>query len=279
MFDYHVFLENPDIFYSFAKEIYPTEDRSPTFAHRFIAELEKRDKLVRNYTQNIDTLEDLAGISKVFRCHGGFDTARCITCGNKVPGSAIKEELLKCEKPYCQFCSVIRNEDDVTHGLMKPDIVFFHESLPDEFSKYLMVDVEIADLVIVMGSSLQVAPVSSFTKCFPPEVPIVLINMERIYHIGPFTASLLGDCQAICCYLAKKLNWDISDVSKGTDMIKTSDPVFYHPNFEFVFNYKPINEKRSLDYLSNEENLDLAPQQIISKYDSEYVWFSWKFLC
>ena len=91
MFDMSIFLENPEIFYSFAKELYPTcEIRSgdtgkgdqdlgnPVVAggkkagkvHHWIRSLEKQDKLLRNYTQNIDTLEMIAGIEKVLHAHG-----------------------------------------------------------------------------------------------------------------------------------------------------------------------------------------------------------------
>lgn len=83
MFDMRVFLENPEIFYSFAKELYPTEDggqQAPdgTVAggkragkvHHWIRSLEKQGKLLRNYTQNIDTLEMIAGIEKVLHAHG-----------------------------------------------------------------------------------------------------------------------------------------------------------------------------------------------------------------
>lgn len=42
----------------------------PSFSHKLIAHLEKSDKLLRNYTQNIDTLEKVAGIERVIECHG-----------------------------------------------------------------------------------------------------------------------------------------------------------------------------------------------------------------
>lgn len=80
-----IFLENPEIFYSFAKELYPTEEgHQPTNTadgslaggkkagkvHHWIRNLEKQGKLLRNYTQNIDTLEMIAGIHNVLHAHG-----------------------------------------------------------------------------------------------------------------------------------------------------------------------------------------------------------------
>jgi NAD-dependent histone deacetylase SIR2 len=76
MFDIHYFRDKPETFYSFARvlqllkqEIYPSNFK-PSPSHLFIKMLEDRGKLLRNYTQNIDTLENLAGITRVVQCHG-----------------------------------------------------------------------------------------------------------------------------------------------------------------------------------------------------------------
>lgn len=69
MFDFDVFKSDPRPFYSFAKDIFPGQFR-PSITHQFIRSLERRSKLLQNYTQNIDTLERVAGISKVCYCHG-----------------------------------------------------------------------------------------------------------------------------------------------------------------------------------------------------------------
>ncbi len=55
--------------YLFIQEIYPGKFK-PSLSHRFIHQLEKNNKLLRNYTQNIDTLEREAGITRVIECHG-----------------------------------------------------------------------------------------------------------------------------------------------------------------------------------------------------------------
>lgn len=61
----------------------------------FIKLLENKNKLLRNYSQNIDTLEKLSGISddKVVLCHGSFLTFSCIQCGNKEDGSIYREDI------------------------------------------------------------------------------------------------------------------------------------------------------------------------------------------
>lgn len=69
MFDLAFFKSNPNPFFTFAKELFPGQFK-PSFTHRFIRLLEKKSKLLRNYTQNIDTLEETAGISRFIPCHG-----------------------------------------------------------------------------------------------------------------------------------------------------------------------------------------------------------------
>jgi NAD-dependent deacetylase sirtuin 1 len=69
MFDIHYFKKDPRPFFKFAKEIYPGQFQ-PSPAHRFIKLVESHGKLLRNYSQNIDTLETVAGIENVIHCHG-----------------------------------------------------------------------------------------------------------------------------------------------------------------------------------------------------------------
>lgn len=60
---------------------------------------------LQDYTQNIDTLEMKAGIDRVLQCHGSFRTASCIHCHTKVPGDAIKDDLMACRVPLCKSCN------------------------------------------------------------------------------------------------------------------------------------------------------------------------------
>ena len=58
----------------------------------------------QNYTQNIDTLESIAGITRILQCHGSFKTATCLQCRIKVPGVEIEREILDQRVPYCKAC-------------------------------------------------------------------------------------------------------------------------------------------------------------------------------
>lgn len=59
---------------------------------------------LQNYTQNIDTLESIAGITRVLQCHGSFKTATCLQCRIKVPGIEIERDILDQHVPYCKAC-------------------------------------------------------------------------------------------------------------------------------------------------------------------------------
>jgi NAD+-dependent protein deacetylase sirtuin 1 len=195
MFDIYYFEHDPRPFFKFAKEIYPGQFK-PSLSHRFIKKLEDKKKLLRNYTQNIDTLEMTANIKNVIQCHGSFATATCTICKFKVNAEFIRDKIFKQEIPYCHKCNEQKettplsnnetttnnDEDDVsliegskldqqssattTVGILKPDIVFFGESLPDIYHTSINEDKDKCDLIIVIGSSLKVKPVANIPRTF-----------------------------------------------------------------------------------------------------------------
>ena len=200
MFDINYFTSDQRPFFRFAKEIWPGQYQ-PSLAHRFIAELERQDKLLRNYTQNIDSLEHLCSIKRLIQCHGSFSSATCRICHEKVRSDEIKEEILEQKIPHCRKCS-----NDISDAILKPDIVFFGEQLPDDFYNTIADDKEKCDLLIVMGSSLKVKPVSLVSELINSNTPQILINRERLLH-KRFDIELLGNCDVIinelCVRLAK----------------------------------------------------------------------------
>ncbi|KAL1742129.1 DHS-like NAD/FAD-binding domain-containing protein [Schizophyllum fasciatum] len=235
MFDIHYFRENPAVFYSFAHEIYPSKF-VPSPCHRFIKLIEDKDKLLRNYTQNIDTLETLAGVKRVLQCHGSFATASCIQCRRRVPGTDIEEAILSKKVPVCSVCcppeSLVpkkkkqgkkkaegkwdsQDEDEsdgpvYPPGIMKPDITFFGEKLTDDFDNALKEDREKVDLLIIIGTSLKVSPVADLIMHLPHSVPQILINKQPVRHINPDIV-LLGDADRIVEHLCSVLGWSLPE--------------------------------------------------------------------
>src|SRR5277367_5507152 len=109
MFDIEVFRNDPRIFYSFARQVLPsTTAFSPT--HAFLKLLQDKNKLLRVYTQNIDNLEQLAGIreDKLVQCHGSFATASCMRCKLQVSGDEIREDVINGVVPKCPACEAER---------------------------------------------------------------------------------------------------------------------------------------------------------------------------
>ncbi|KAK1791053.1 hypothetical protein P4O66_002097 [Electrophorus voltai] len=204
MFDIEYFRRDPRPFFKFAKEIYPGQFQ-PSLCHRFISMLDNKEKLLRNYTQNIDTLEQVAGVQRIIQCHGSFATASCLVCKHKVDCEAIREDVFKQIVPHCPRCS------DVPFAIMKPDIVFFGENLPELFHRAMKQDKNEVDLLIVIGSSLKVRPVALIPSSVPHEVPQVLINREPLPHLN-FDVELLGDCDVIVNELCHLLGGDFEQL-------------------------------------------------------------------
>ncbi|VDO51036.1 unnamed protein product [Schistosoma margrebowiei] len=207
MFDMSYFKRNPIPFFKFAKELFPGQF-SPSITHRMIALLESKDKLLRNYTQNIDTLEQAAGITRLIQCHGSFASATCTNCKLKVSSDFIKEAIFNQSIPRCINSS---------YGVLKPDIVFFGEGLSNEFHDSLSNDIKQTDLVLVIGSSLKVRPVSHIPNAVPRQVPQILINREPLSN-HDFDVELLGDCDIIVSELCHRLGWEVSGLSDYTPL-------------------------------------------------------------
>ncbi|KAA0718400.1 NAD-dependent protein deacetylase sirtuin-1 [Triplophysa tibetana] len=205
MFDIDYFRRDPRPFFKFAKEIYPGQFQ-PSPCHRFISMLDKKGRLLRNYTQNIDTLEQEAGIQKIIQCHGSFATASCLVCKHKADCEAIREDIFEQVVPHCPRCP-----PDIPYAIMKPDIVFFGENLPEFFHRAMKQDKDEVDLLIVIGSSLKVRPVALIPSSIPHEVPQVLINREPLPHLN-FDVELLGDCDVIINELCHRLGGDFEQL-------------------------------------------------------------------
>ncbi|KAH9885529.1 SIR2-domain-containing protein [Xylariomycetidae sp. FL2044] len=246
VFNINVFNEDPTIFYTVAKDILPNTKRfSPT--HAFIALLQNQGKLLTNYSQNIDNLEANAGIlpEKLVQCHGSFATATCQNkdCQHRVPGDAIFADIKAGIIPRCTQCVVKQaqrprkrkrassgkksaagrrtkrwsSDDDDSDGdydmpepgVMKPDITFFGEDLPHQFDQRLEKhDRLVVDLVIVIGTSLKVSPVSELVPSLPSNVPQIYISRTPVSHIN-FDIDLLGDCDVIVAELCRRAGWDL----------------------------------------------------------------------
>ncbi len=201
VFDISYFRQNPNPFYVLAKELYPGKF-FPTIAHSFIALLDKKSMLQMLFTQNIDCLERRAGVpgDKIVEAHGSFATQRCIDCKTEYPDDLMKKAVEHGEVPNCIVPQC--------NGLVKPDIVFFGERLPEAFFRNEHVPA-MADLIIVMGTSLSVQPFASLPQFASEGVPRILINKELVGDFGcrADDVVVLEDCDEGVRKLADALEW------------------------------------------------------------------------
>ncbi|XP_066467289.1 NAD-dependent protein deacetylase sirtuin-3, mitochondrial isoform X2 [Tiliqua scincoides] len=173
IFELNYFFHNPKPFFMLAKELYPGNYR-PNYAHYFLRLLLDKGLLLRLYTQNIDGLERVAGIppDKLVEAHGTFASATCTVCRRSYSGEDFRGDVMADKIPKCPVCT----------GIIKPDIVFFGEQLPHRFFLHVT-DFPMADLLFVVGTSLEVEPFASLAGAVQGSVPRVLINRDLV---GPF---------------------------------------------------------------------------------------------
>lgn len=140
--------------------------------------------------------------------------------------------------PYCSKCG----------GLVKPEITFFGEDLPDRFGKMAQVDFKKCDLLIVLGTSLQVEPFNRLITRVPAKCPRLLINRDRAgeemrmgfdfddkwKHPVKRDALFLGNCDEGVRKLAELCGWEVRQTQtkkkKAWPCISSKDASYSHPN-------------------------------------------------
>ncbi|KAI0632355.1 DHS-like NAD/FAD-binding domain-containing protein [Trametes polyzona] len=200
VFEINYFRQNPAPFYTLARELYPGKFR-PTLTHTFVKLLADHKLLDTCFTQNIDTLERQAGVpdDKIVAAHGNFASQHCIDCHASFDGAKMRKAIESGDIVKCGKCG----------GLVKPDIVFFGESLPEDFYKKVP-RLRSADLLIIIGTSLTVQPFAGLTSLVPERCPRILINLDRAGDIGARSDDvvLLGRCDETVRKLCKELGWE-----------------------------------------------------------------------
>jgi NAD-dependent deacetylase len=126
------------------------EEKQPNAAHRVLADLESRGMLEAVITQNIDRLHHRAGSQRVVEVHGTIDTGSCVRCSASYPLERVKQLFDHDGVARCEQCS----------GAVKPDVVLFGELLPEQAIEEAYGLARRADLLLCVGSSLEVHPVA-----------------------------------------------------------------------------------------------------------------------
>jgi NAD-dependent deacetylase len=148
------FRRDPDRFWHFYSQRFMSlRDKRPNRAHEIVAELEQRGLVRAVITQNIDRLHRAAGAQDVIEVHGSISQSVCLECGGRVPLERVVEMIAQDPEsaPECSACI----------SPLKPDVVLFGEFLPEDALRRAHDLAAEADLMIAIGSSLEVHPVAS----------------------------------------------------------------------------------------------------------------------
>jgi NAD-dependent deacetylase len=125
-------------------------EAEPNDAHRALSALEQAGFVRAIITQNIDLLHERAGSRDVIEVHGSIRTSSCQACGASYPLAEVVALLETEAAPSCRSCA----------GVLKPDVVFFGELLPEGAIERASELAREAGLLLVVGSSLEVYPVA-----------------------------------------------------------------------------------------------------------------------
>jgi NAD-dependent SIR2 family protein deacetylase len=192
---------------------WPRFDRArPNDAHRALAELEARGRVHQVITQNVDDLHQEAGSRAVVQLHGRNRVVVCLDCGGEFPRAEMQERLREANARWLADAQWDRFDADeadfapdgdaeISHhvegfvvpecrrcgGVLKPNVVFFGESVPRDKVDYATTRVDEADALLVVGSSLTVWSGFRFAKrAHDRGIPIAIVN------IGPTRADDLA---------------------------------------------------------------------------------------
>jgi NAD-dependent SIR2 family protein deacetylase len=169
----------------------------PNPAHRALADLQQRGWIAPIVTQNVDGLHGSAGSDSVIELHGNIHRVVCLECQALLPRAAVQaileeknpdlahilatpapdgdahvepDALEEFEPPWCPHCG----------GMLKPDVVFFGDSVPPPVTKQAMDRLAQCDAVLVVGSSLMVFSGYRFAKIAAGHgKPVAAINVGK----------------------------------------------------------------------------------------------------
>jgi NAD-dependent deacetylase len=144
----------------------------PNIAHEILAKMEKRSFIESIITQNIDGLHQKAGSKYVYELHGNYKKLVCIDCNSEYDISFADLNYLP---PTCYVCK----------GILKPDIVFFNEPIPQYAKTKSFEEVSKADVMLIIGTNAEVLPAAELPLIAKKNgAKIIEINIKKS-HLTP----------------------------------------------------------------------------------------------
>ncbi len=165
------FFKDPSYYWNFFKDVRSPvlKAAKPNLAHKSIAKMEDAGKIRSVITQNIDGLHKEAGSKKILELHGNTRMFSCLKCKTEFGFDQVNELLEKTLPPECSKCS----------SLIRPQVVFFGETLDPQVLSKAEKDSSQSDLFIAAGSSLVVQPAASLPLIAKNSgAKLVIINID-----------------------------------------------------------------------------------------------------
>lgn len=168
------FRNNPQAFYDWVKPLAQTIlEAKPNPSHIGLAQLEAHGILKSIITQNIDMLHTRAGNSTIYELHGHMRLTTCIRCYHEFDGVPILEKFMADGLvPHCADCG----------GVLKPNVILFGEQLPIRELRQAQDAAKNCDVMMVIGSSLEVAPANQMPVIAKRNhAKVIIINLEETH--------------------------------------------------------------------------------------------------
>jgi NAD-dependent deacetylase len=168
------FRHDPERFYRWFQPLaVMVRSAEPNPAHHALARLQTQGTISTIITQNIDGLHSRAGAINVLEIHGSLNTLTCTNCYRRVQSSTIIEEYINQGKvPLCPSCA----------SLLKPDVILYEEQLPVTTWNKAEQACRSCDLMLVLGTSLEVMPSAKLpVEAIDNGAKLIIINRASTF--------------------------------------------------------------------------------------------------
>lgn len=202
------------------------DSRSPNAGHRALAELERCGAVSAVITQNVDLLHTKAGQRHVIDLHGTYQSVVCMDCGDRSDRRTLADRLTELNPAFgagtdIDGLEVAPDADAIVHdvcqfrvadcskcaGVLKPDIVFFGESVPKDRVAAAYAVVDAATALLVAGSSLTVMSGLRFVRHAAKQgKPVVIVNRGATRGDDLCSLKIDAGCSPALGTLAEKLS-------------------------------------------------------------------------
>lgn len=192
------FHHHPERFFNWLRPLYrDISTAKPNPAHLAIADLENRGWIQAIITQNIDNLHQQAGSRNVLELHGSLETITCPACKVIYPTKEFTVPFLQDKSiPVCPRCGTV----------LKPNIVLFEEPLPWKIWNQAQKYCAESDLIIVVGSSLNVIPAASLPQIAVENgAGLILVNRTSTSLDTWANVRLENDCAQVLPAIARQV--------------------------------------------------------------------------